>query len=142
MPKEIYNVPVAEDFMETARSFGNYDLALALADIVDNSITAGASEINIDASFERNEIRISDNGSGMDEETLIAAMRLGSKNPREQREPNDLGRFGLGLKTASFSQADKLTVLSNFEGKFCGAQWDLNNCADFRMAFLEPPKFT
>ena len=103
MPKEIYNVPVAEDFMETARSFGNYDLALALADIVDNSITAGASEININASFEHNEIRISDNGSGMDEETLIA-MRLGSKNPREQREPNDLGRFGLGLKTASFSK--------------------------------------
>ena len=136
MPKEIYNLPVAEDFMETARSFGNYDLALALADIVDNSITAGASEINIEASFERNEIRISDNGSGMNEETLVAAMRLGSKNPREQREPNDLGRFGLGLKTASFSQADKLTVLTNFEGKFCGAQWDLNNCADFRMAFF------
>ena len=99
MPKEIYNVPVAEDFMETARSFGNYDLALALADIVDNSITAGASEININASFECNEIRISDNGSGMDEETLIAAMRLGSKNPREQREPNDLGRW-LGFKNS------------------------------------------
>ena len=81
MPKEIYNVPVAEDFMETARSFGNYDLALALADIVDNSITAGASEINIEASFERNEIRISDNGSGMNEETLIALCDLEVKIP-------------------------------------------------------------
>lgn len=134
MPEVIENIPKAEDFMETARSFGNYDLARALADIIDNSITANATEININANFEDNEIRISDNGTGMDKDALIAAMRLGSKNPRDDRTQNDLGRFGLGLKTASFSQADKLTVLTNFKGKFCGAQWDLNNCENFTMA--------
>ena len=123
--------------METARSFGNYDLALALADIVDNSITAGASAIDIDANYEKNEIRISDNGSGMTEPDLIRAMRIGSKNPRDERAPNDLGRFGLGMKTASFSQADKLIVLSNCDQKLSGAAWDLNDCAEFKMKIFD-----
>ena len=52
MPEKISNTPEAKNFMETARSFGNYDLALALADIIDNSITAGAKNIYIEANFE------------------------------------------------------------------------------------------
>lgn len=133
MPETINNLPVAEDFMETARSFGNYDLAFALADLIDNSITAGAKNIEIHTSFEMDEIRIIDDGCGMSRDDLILAMRLGSKNPREKRSPQDLGRFGLGLKTASFSQADRLQVFTNHGGNFAGAEWDLNNCANFNM---------
>ena len=133
MVEKITNLPIAENFMQTARSFGNYDLALALADIIDNSITAGAENIYIDASFDDDEIRIRDDGCGMSREDLITAMRIGSKNPQNERDKNDLGRFGIGLKTASFSQADKLTVLTNENGVLCGAEWDLNDCADFKM---------
>ena len=119
--------------MESTRSFGNYDLALALADIIDNSITAGAKNIHIHANFDDDEIRISDDGSGMTREELIVAMRIGSKNPKEERSGEDLGRFGLGLKTASFSQADRLIVLTNKGGEISGAEWDLNNCSNFQM---------
>lgn len=133
MPEKISNTPKAKNFMETARSFGNYDLALALADIIDNSITAGAKNIYIEANFDTDKISISDDGHGMTREELIVAMRIGSKNPKEKRSDEDLGRFGLGLKTASFSQADKLTVLTNKDGNFCGAEWDLNDCDDFNM---------
>ena len=138
MPKKIQNIPVAEDFMETARSFGNYDLASALADLIDNSITAGARNIDIIAEFEKDEIRIIDDRKGITQSELIRAMRLGSQNPRNERQVDDLGRFGLGLKTASFSQADKLTVLTHSEnGEFNGALWDLNNCVEFEMTLYE-----
>ena len=133
MPEIIENFPVAEDFMETARSFGNYDLAFALADLIDNSITAGSKNIEIHTSFEMDEIRIIDDGCGISRDNLILAMKLGSQNPREERARGDLGRFGLGLKTASFSQADRLQVFTNHNGSFAGAEWDLNDCAKFKM---------
>ncbi|MDB2468657.1 ATP-binding protein [Alphaproteobacteria bacterium] len=133
MPETINNLPVAEDFMETARSFGNYDLALALADLIDNSISAGAKNIHIDANLHHDTVRIVDDGRGMSQDELISAMRMGSKNPQQKREPNDLGRFGLGLKTASFSQANVLQVFTNKNEKFSGAEWDLNDCAGFSM---------
>ena len=81
MPKVIQNIPVAEDFMETARSFGNYDLASALADLIDNSITAGARNIEIIAEFEKDEIRIVDDGKGITQAELIRAKRLEAKIP-------------------------------------------------------------
>ncbi len=62
----------------------------------------------------------------MEEDELIKAMKLGSKNPLEDREENDLGRFGLGLKTASFSQCRKLTVVSSINEKKSATQWDLD----------------
>ena len=95
MPKIIQNIPVAEDFMETARSFGNYDLASALADLIDNSITAGARNIDIIAEFEKDEIRIVDDGKGITQTELIRAMRLGSQNPRTERKEDDLGALAL-----------------------------------------------
>ena len=133
MPVIEPNLPIAENFMETARSFGNYDLAFALADIIDNSITAGATCIRIEANFDEDEIRVSDNGTGMSLDELRTAMRVGSKNPKEKRSNEDLGRFGLGLKTASFSQADRLIVFTNKDGQFSGAEWNLNNCSNFGM---------
>ena len=71
-------------------------------------------------------VAILDNGRGMTERELLDAMRHGTANPRQQRSPRDLGRFGLGLKTASFSQCRSLTVASAREGMRCGAEWNLD----------------
>lgn len=99
--------------IESMRAFG-YSLPTALADLVDNSITARARNVWIDLTWAGSASTASllDDGSGMDAPTLSNAMRLGSTSPRETRSRHDLGRFGLGLKTASFSQARSLTVAS------------------------------
>lgn len=134
MPRLEKNPPVAPDFMEAARSFGNYNLAFSLADLIDNSISAGATHIDIRTSFEDEEIRITDDGCGMTEEELINNMRMGSRNPNAKNEKNDLGRFGLGLKTASFAQARQLTVISRKDGILTAAEWDLDNVDDWSMS--------
>src|SRR6185312_6047025 len=61
-----------------------------------------------------------------DESELLSAMRPGSKSPLDDRRPSDLGRFGLGLKTASFSQCRRLTVLSRKDGMTNALRWDLD----------------
>lgn len=117
--------------IESLRDIG-YTLSTALADIIDNSITAGACAVNIfaDTLTDDPSVAIIDNGSGMGQAELIEALRLGSKNPREERTPSDLGRFGLGLKSASFSQCRRLTVLSRRDGVMAGARWDLDEVAE------------
>lgn len=106
-------IPEASTMIETFRAIG-YNVETAVADIIDNSISAGASNVWVNFEWKGSEtwLSIKDDGSGMNNEELIQAMRPGSKNPLADRSSNDLGRFGLGLKTASFSQARKLTVIS------------------------------
>lgn len=106
-----------------------YSLDTAIADLIDNSITAGANSIDIlcDVSSEQPVVAILDNGRGMDKDELLAAMRHGTNNPRQHRSLRDLGRFGLGLKTASFSQCRSLTVASKHGGFICGAEWNLDD---------------
>ena len=131
----IYNPPVASALMASARSFGNYDLAAALADLIDNSIRAKAKNISI--LFEPMEgdvvVRIKDNGNGMSRDELISAMRPASANPEDERDPSDLGRFGWGLKSASLSQAKVLTVVSWVDTEFTSAIWDIDNLEDWSM---------
>lgn len=105
--------PEASSMIETFRAIG-YSIEAAIADIVDNSISAGAKNIWIDFEWKGDGtwLSIKDDGSGMDNDGLIQAMRPGSKNPNESRSNKDLGRFGLGLKTASFSQCRVLSVIS------------------------------
>jgi hypothetical protein len=121
--------------MESARSFGNYDIASAVADLIDNSIAARAKVIDVSCLWNDGipEIRVCDDGAGMDAETLHIAMRPASTSPTEERAPNDLGRFGLGLKTASFSQCRCLTVVSVADGKWSGARWDLDRLNEWSM---------
>ena len=106
-------VPEAASMIETFRAIG-YNIETAIADIIDNSISANAKNIYVDSNWhgDKTTITILDDGDGMDNEQLIQAMRPGAQNPLADRNLNDLGRFGLGLKTASFSQCRKLTVLS------------------------------
>lgn len=122
--------PRASSLIESLRDIG-YSLETALADIIDNSLTAGAKNIRIlaDTLSDEPAIGIFDDGVGMDEKTLVEAMRPGSRNPLDDRSADDLGRFGLGLKSASFSQCRRLTVLSRRDGKVVGATWDLDEVA-------------
>lgn len=116
--------------IESMRDIG-YSLETALADIIDNSITAKARSIRLlaDTTSPDPSLAILDDGEGMTEDELLAAMRPGSRNPLETREKDDLGRFGLGLKTASFSQCRMLTVASRRDGITCCARWNLDEVA-------------
>src|ERR1700728_892866 len=117
--------------VESLRSVG-YSLPTAVADILDNSIAAHARHVWICFHWAGPDswVSILDDGDGMDEETLAEAMRPGSANPLDSRRPDDLGRFGLGLKTASFSQCRKLTVWSKRKGgSIAGRCWDLDYVA-------------
>jgi hypothetical protein len=123
--------PRASVLIESMREIG-YSLASALADIIDNAITAGATTIHLLVDTGSPEVRIGviDDGHGMTESELIEAMRPGSRSPLEDREPSDLGRFGLGLKTASFSQCRRLTVVTRCNGATHIACWDLDYVAE------------
>lgn len=122
--------PRASMLIESMRDIG-YSLETALADVIDNSITADASKIQLFATAGGPEAKIGilDNGTGMTEEELLVAMRPGSRNPLESRNLSDLGRFGLGLKTASFSQCRKLTVVTRRGETINAAIWDLEQVA-------------
>lgn len=119
--------PSAACLSASMRDLG-YSLEAAVADLIDNSISADASKIDIfcEPAASQPVLVILDDGRGMDEAELIAAMRHGAANPRAQRSPKDLGRFGLGLKTASFSQCRSLTVVSAKDGSLSGAEWNLD----------------
>lgn len=121
--------------MMSARSFGNYDLAGALADLIDNSVKANAENVWITCRFNEGEpeVIIRDDGHGMSQNELQVAMRPASTNPTSKRAANDLGRFGWGLKSASFSQCRELIVLSTQDYRSSGAVWDLDNIDDWTM---------
>jgi hypothetical protein len=119
--------PRASAMVEALRGLG-YAVPTAIADILDNSITAGASTISVSFRWagEQSSLVIHDDGRGMDADELEVAMRLGERNPLEKRAGDDLGRFGLGLKTASFSQCRRLTVISRRGGQTSAMTWDLD----------------
>ena len=103
-------IPSAKRLIHSLRDIG-YDFKQAVADLVDNSITANATRVWVDMRFEGKDswLRVTDNGSGMSGTTITEAMRFGSER---DYEPDELGKFGLGLKTASLSQCRRFTVAS------------------------------
>jgi len=123
-------VPSARRLILSMRDLG-YDLGSAIADLIDNSISADATLVEIDMRFEgdASRIRISDNGLGMSESALQEAMRFGT---RRNYADHDLGRFGLGLKAASLSQCRRLTVATRTttSGRVRVARWDLDEVAE------------
>jgi len=123
--------PSPSSLMESLRDIG-YSMETALADVIDNSITAEATRIDILFSWNLAKpwLAIQDNGHGMTEAELLYAMRLGSDNPLNERSVNDLGRFGLCLKTASFSQCRQLTVITKKDNTLSVMEWDLDEITD------------
>lgn len=102
--------PSAKRLTSSLRDIG-YDFVSAIADIVDNSISANATRIDIELTFEGeySHIVIADNGTGMSPRDLTEALRFGS---RREYGSDELGRYGLGLKTASLSQCKRVTVVT------------------------------
>ena len=125
--KTISLPPYAPTLIESTRAIG-YTLESAIADIVDNSVSASASCAEIfffpvGDSY----IAILDNGCGMNAGELENAMRYGSQNPNDKRADTDLGRFGLGLKTSSLSQCRTLSVASKKDDKIEVRRWDIDH---------------
>lgn len=118
-----------------------YSLSTALADLIDNCIAARSRTIQVFVDTNPSDARVGilDDGWGMTEEELLDAMRLGSKSPLEHRDESDLGRFGLGLKTASFSQCRVLTVVSRAGGETAIARWNLDHIAISDRWYVEIP---
>lgn len=143
--REVSLPPFAPAMIDSMRAIG-YSFEAALADIVDNSIAAGATRIDIQ--FRTNPdpyVAIIDDGEGMTSDGLVEAMRHGGVGPNQVRSERDLGRFGLGMKTASLSQCRRLTVLTRRDGVMSGARWDLDLIAkrqDWVITVLEPNDFS
>jgi len=121
--------PSASVLIQSLRGLG-YTTPTALADIIDNAITAKARNVRIHFEWaeEKSWISVLDDGTGMTDSQLEEAMRIGARDPREDRSANDLGRFGMGLKTAGFSQARRLTVMSRTAATIPAClRWDLDH---------------
>jgi hypothetical protein len=128
MSKDKYNVPRADALMGTMRSMG-YSFESAIADVIDNSISANCSFVKVFFPKEVTDkiaVGILDDGEGMPDDILFEAMRYGSGNAETERNENDLGRFGLGMKSASLSQCRVLSVASKFNGRISCYSWDFN----------------
>ena len=114
--------------IESLRSLG-YSLEAAVADLVDNSIAADAGQVDVIFTWNGQDswIAVVDDGHGMDEKQLVTAMTIAARGPGALRTAQDLGRFGMGLKTASFSQARRLIVTSALTGHERATRvWDLD----------------
>lgn len=113
--------------IESLRSLG-YSTEAAVADLVDNSIAASARQIDVNFTWDGRSswVAVVDDGHGMTEPELVTAMTIAARGPSTPRTPRDLGRFGMGLKTASFSQARQLIVTSAAAGHQRATRvWDL-----------------
>lgn len=121
-------VPKAGYLLSSMRDIG-YSFETAVADLVDNSISASARSIWIDAEWNKGQkfVAISDDGKGLCHDDLIEAMRLASSDPLDDRREGDFGRFGLGLKTASLSQCRRFTVASKTRSGIYSVTWDVDD---------------
>lgn len=139
MSRFVTVLPSARKLMASLRDIG-YDLPSAIADLVDNSIDAGAENVNVTFGEDgaRSWVRIADDGMGMGAAELDEAMRYGSDRSYSN---SALGHFGLGLKTASLSQCRRLTVASKrrSNGRVAARRWDLDLVAERDSWDLESP---
>lgn len=130
-PVEI--IPSASALMQALRGIG-YSPETAVADLIDNSISAGATTVNVDIDWNDGDpiLAILDDGKGLDFDELVTAMCFGGAGPLAERSEDDLGRFGLGLKTASLSQCRRMTVAGRRNGQTVALVWDLDEVASRR----------
>ncbi len=139
MSKFIDMSPDPQSHVKTLMRIG-YTMSSAVADILDNSITAGCKKVGIYSppGLDKPIISILDDGCGMEASDLIQNMQIGCKDPSIERTSGDLGRFGSGMKTASFSQARRLTVISKKVGtEAIAAIWDIDKIEETNSWCLE-----
>lgn len=128
---DLVNKPDASRLIFGLRDTG-YNVKTAAADIIDNSIAAKADRINVEIVLHedgRKLVFFGDNGIGMDPETLHRAMRYGAP---VRENPESLGKFGLGLKTASSSVCLKFSIISRCDpaAPLSKLAWDLDHVKD------------
>ena len=140
MTKLIECEPNLANFTKSLLSIG-YTHYTAILDLIDNSIAAESNMIwiNYEIDSQGSSIIISDNGNGMSEPKLFEAMRIASADPFQVRNNNhDLGKFGLGLKLASFSQCNNFQVISKCDkDNFCSFSWDLDIVRKFNKWLIQ-----
>jgi hypothetical protein len=146
MPREqrrpIDVTPSARRLTGSLRDIG-YDFLSALADLVDNSVAADASAVDVEIVFDgrASYVLIADDGVGMTEAELNEALRFGT---RRYYELGDLGRYGLGLKTASISQCRRVTVITRRARTYrrlAGKTLDIDHIAETdRWEATDPPR--
>lgn len=131
------NKPTADVLMNSMRAMG-YSFESAVADVIDNSISAGANIVQVKFPIDPmdNFVAICDDGCGMNSAQLFDAMKYGSEQKKDCRDENDLGRFGLGLKAASLSQCRRLTVISKVNSELSAYIWDLDVIEEKRDWFV------
>ncbi|MEE1946962.1 ATP-binding protein [Pedobacter sp. KR3-3] len=140
--KEITSIPNASRTFDALRNLG-YDLNASIADVVDNAITEKVAADSISITFsnpskQKTVCRIQDNGCGMSHRELEEAMRLGTETTYEEK---DLGKFGMGMKTASLSHCNILTVISKKRGsEICAYRWDIGHVRKKGWTLLELTK--
>jgi hypothetical protein len=138
--KAVDSVRLAPEGGGTIRALSRigYELQDAIADLIDNSIDAGAGRIEITLFRNDDEVTavtIADDGRGMSGGELRLGMQFAG---RTDHEPQDLGVFGMGLKSASFSQCETLTVISRQGGVTSAARWSVEQIGkDWKCEFLE-----
>lgn len=145
MGKKLTLPPNPARLIEGLRDTG-YDFNMGLADVVDNSVDAGASKIDVSIKMDTDGdllVAIADNGCGMDEDTLLDGMTYGSAG---RNDPRRLGKFGLGLKTASTAFCRRLSVITRDkpDSKLLKATWDLDhvvNVAEWELLFSQPSEY-
>ncbi len=143
MPESINTIDATPqpDFLIMSIAEQGYSLEAAVADLIDNSVTANSSVIQVlvDSDKEPFELFLADDGDGMTQQELVNNMQFPSSSPESERHDFDLGRFGLGMKAASFSQTRKFTVLSRKKGdlKYYGLTWDVDHLAQSGWELIE-----
>lgn len=115
------------ELLSSMRSIG-YSFEAAVADLIDNSLAASAKNIWIKADLQHcSYLYILDDGVGMDRGEALEALRLAGTANKSRLDIKDLGRFGLGLKTASLSQARRITLITKKSDSICGLAWDIDH---------------
>jgi hypothetical protein len=124
---EVEVAPNPAALVDSLRAFP-YSAPSAIADLIDNSITAKARNVRVFARWDAGNpsVEIVDDGDGMTRDRLTEALRFAGMGPSSPRESADLGRFGLGLKTASLSQCSRVTVTSVQSNVVSNLGWDVD----------------
>ena len=127
MTSRASSLVLASHFIEAARDSGYKSLGSALAELIDNSFEADATRVAVvierveKANLSESHVRVSDNGTGMDESTCSNAMRFGWSSRFNER--NSYGRYGMGLPNASLSHARRIDILTSCEGRTARATY-------------------
>lgn len=142
-----FSIVAVDKFIQATRDSGYKGTSNAVAELVDNSLQAGATSITVSLTVDEEEdgrsivLTVIDNGSGMDAQTLRTALRFGGSTRFNDRD--GLGRYGMGLPNSSLSQAKRVTVHSwnSKRGQVLTSYLDLEMIAAGKLTEVPQPRW-